>query len=71
MKHSSQTFPWYTMPIMFFTLPLLGAAIDLYVPSMPAIATAMSASQQLVKLTLLTYLVGYMVGILFFGPLSD
>ncbi len=71
MKQPPQTFPWYTMPIMFFTLPLLGAAIDLYVPSMPAIAIAMSATQQLVKLTLLTYLIGYMAGILFFGPLSD
>ncbi|MDN3506854.1 MAG: multidrug effflux MFS transporter [Simkaniaceae bacterium] len=56
--------------IVFMTL-ILGFGIDLYAPSFPAIAKALKTSQQLVQLSIATYFFGYVLGMLFLGPLSD
>jgi MFS transporter, DHA1 family, multidrug resistance protein len=44
---------------------------DLYLPSLPAIARALGTDAAGVQLTLSAYLVGYAVGQIFYGPLSD
>jgi DHA1 family bicyclomycin/chloramphenicol resistance-like MFS transporter len=50
----------------------LGAlTMSMYTPSMPAIAHALGAEPGMVQATLSIYLIGFAVGQLFYGPLSD
>jgi MFS transporter, DHA1 family, multidrug resistance protein len=50
----------------------LGAlTMSMYTPSMPAIAQALGAAPGMVQVTLTIYLVGFAVGQLIYGPLSD
>lgn len=60
---------------MILVLGMLAAtgpmAIDMYLPSIPTMATALSADEGAVQLTLMTFFVGLMVGQLAYGPLSD
>jgi MFS transporter, DHA1 family, multidrug resistance protein len=46
-------------------------SVDLYLPSMPEIGRALSASEPQVQLTLSLYLVGYAIGQLIYGPIAD
>jgi DHA1 family bicyclomycin/chloramphenicol resistance-like MFS transporter len=46
-------------------------ATDLYVPSLPTLTEVFSASPEIIQLTMTFNLVGFAVGQLFFGPLSD
>ena len=46
-------------------------AIDMYVPSMPAIAHSFSVSEMAVKFSLTSYLLAYAFGQLCYGPLLD
>lgn len=61
-------------PILFLCIlltPLIGLGLDLYTPSLPAIAIAFHASHQAVKLTLLTYVAAFGVAQMITGPISD
>ncbi|MGE0846231.1 MAG: multidrug effflux MFS transporter [Flavobacteriaceae bacterium] len=44
---------------------------DMYLPSLPAIARALSASEAEMQLTLSVFLVGMAIGVIGYGPLSD
>ena len=44
---------------------------DMYLPSLPDIAQLLGASTAQVQLTISSYLVGFAVGQIFYGPLSD
>ncbi|WP_137388243.1 multidrug effflux MFS transporter [Rhodoligotrophos defluvii] len=44
---------------------------DMYLPSLPTIADALSASAAQVQLTLSVFLIGFAVGQIIYGPLSD
>src|SRR5664279_1498147 len=44
---------------------------DMYLPSLPDIARQLDASTAQVQLTISAYLIGYAVGQLFYGPMSD
>ena len=58
--------------LLLGSLTAFGAVtIDLYLPTLPAIARDYSASPAVVQLTLSTFFVGMALGQLFFGPLSD
>lgn len=46
-------------------------AIDMYLPALPAIAQQFSVPAGHVQLTLSSYMLGFAVGQLFYGPLSD
>lgn len=46
-------------------------SIDMYLPALPAIAENLSASSGSVKQTITIFLVGFSVGMLIYGPLSD
>src|SRR5262245_43079524 len=46
-------------------------SVDLYLPSMPAIAAALAAPPAHVQLTISLYLVGFALGQIVHGPLSD
>lgn len=60
---------------MVLVLGMLAAtgplAIDMYLPSIPVMATALNADEGAVQLTLMTFFVGLMLGQLAYGPLSD
>lgn len=57
--------------ILLLMVPLTGATIDIYVPSLPAITTYFGVSVQLVQWTIPSYLMGYSLAQLFCGALSD
>ena len=58
--------------LLLGALTAFGAvAIDLYLPTLPAIARDYGVSAAAVQLTLSTFFVGMAIGQLFFGPLSD
>jgi DHA1 family bicyclomycin/chloramphenicol resistance-like MFS transporter len=44
---------------------------DMYLPSLPDIARLLGASPAQVQLTISTYLIGFAVGQIFYGPISD
>ena len=46
-------------------------SVDLYVPSMPAIAVALAAPPAHVQLTISLYLVGLAIGQIIYGPISE
>jgi MFS transporter, DHA1 family, multidrug resistance protein len=52
-------------------VPLTGATIDIYVPSLPAITKHFAVPAQLVQWTIPSYLIGYSLAQLFCGALSD
>lgn len=61
-----------------FFLPLLSAivalnplAVDMYLAAMPAIAVDLKTSIATIQNSLSTYLIGFALGLLTFGPLSD
>ncbi len=58
--------------LLLGSLTAFGAVtIDLYLPTLPAIARDYGTSDAAVQLTLSTFFIGMAVGQLFFGPLSD
>jgi DHA1 family bicyclomycin/chloramphenicol resistance-like MFS transporter len=54
---------------ILMALPALGT--DLFVPSLPALASALGAPVSAGQFTLTTYFAGLAAGMLFWGPLSD
>lgn len=46
-------------------------SIDMYLPSLPTIADSLGASEARVQWSISGFLVGFCVGMLFYGPLSD
>jgi MFS family permease len=58
--------------ILFFTTPfLIGMGVDLYVPSLPAIQKFFNVDQKFVQLTISFYMLGYAIGQIILGILSD
>jgi len=56
---------------MLIMLPLAGAAIDIYIPSLPAMENAFSASRFAIQSTLLVFMAFYGIGQIIAGPLTD
>mgnify|MGYP001493844313 CR=1 FL=1 len=46
-------------------------SIDMYLPSLPLIASDLGASERQVQLSIGLFLAGFSLGMLFYGPLSD
>lgn len=64
--------PNRAMPILIALLATLGPiGIDMYLPSIPAMAEALGSSEGAVQFSLMTFFVGLMLGQLVYGPLSD
>ena len=57
--------------IILLITPLFGLGVDLYSPSLPAIAKYFNIQESSIKLTMILYVVGYGFGQVFFGPISD
>ena len=56
---------------MLIMVPLAGAATDIYVPSLPAMAHVFDASRFEIQATLLVFMVCYGIGQIIPGPLTD
>ncbi|PHM63674.1 Bcr/CflA family multidrug efflux MFS transporter [Xenorhabdus ishibashii] len=50
---------------------LMPLAIDMYLPSMPTIAENFGVSDGLVQMTLSSYILGFAIGQMIYGPMSD
>ncbi|WP_257224778.1 multidrug effflux MFS transporter [Acinetobacter sp. YH12096] len=60
------------MPILIALLATIGPiGIDMYLPSIPIMATSLGSSEGAIQLSLMTFFVGLMLGQLMYGPLSD
>jgi len=46
-------------------------SVDLYLPSLPEVGRSLAASEPTVQLTISLYLVGYAIGQILYGPVSD
>lgn len=57
--------------LILLMAPLSGMGIDLYTPSLPALVQFFHTHPSLVKLTIVTYLIGFAVAQPIFGTLSD
>ncbi|MET3131751.1 DHA1 family bicyclomycin/chloramphenicol resistance-like MFS transporter [Oxalobacteraceae bacterium GrIS 1.11] len=63
--------PWAWGAILLAVVCLPRVTIDAYLPSLPAMAGALHASDAQLQWTLTLYMVGYAVSMLVCGPLSD
>ncbi len=63
--------PWAWTAILLLVVCLPRVTIDAYLPSLPAMADALHASDAQMQLTLTLYMVGYAVSMLICGPLCD
>jgi MFS transporter, DHA1 family, multidrug resistance protein len=62
----------FALTMLLAALTALGPlSIDMYLPSLPDIARVLMAPQARVQLTVSNYLIGFAVGQIFYGPLSD
>lgn len=52
-------------------IPLVGAGVDIHVPSLPAISQFFHSSQSLMQSSVTLYLIGYGIGQLLVGSLAD
>jgi DHA1 family bicyclomycin/chloramphenicol resistance-like MFS transporter len=59
------------MPLLAAIMAISPLAVDLYLPAMPQLATALGTEITLVQNTLSIYLLGYALGLIIFGPLAD
>ena len=60
------------MPILIALLATIGPiGIDMYLPSIPAMAASLGSGEGAIQLSLMTFFVGLMLGQLMYGPLSD
>ena len=60
------------MPILLALLATLGPiGTDMYLPSIPTMATTFGSSEGAVQLSLMTFFIGLTFGQLIYGPLSD
>lgn len=63
--------PRYLIVLLGFLIGLSPLAIDMYLPSLPAITDSLSTSPEAVQTSLTVFLFFFGVPQLFFGPLSD
>ena len=62
----------FALTLLLSLLTALGPlTMDMYLPSLPAIGQALDASTAAVQLTISSYLLGFAVGQIIYGPLSD
>jgi len=59
------------LPLLASILAISPLAIDMYLPAMPIMANELGTDMPMVQNSLSIYLLGYALGLLFFGPLAD
>ncbi|SUC10732.1 bicyclomycin resistance protein-2 [Pasteurella canis] len=74
MPSTTKTTTWNQTALICFLAMLVGfgpLSIDLYLPSLPTIAQELNTSIEWVQLSVSTFLTGFCVGMLCYGPISD
>lgn len=69
--HDTGKVPWRLFILLFMFATLGQLAVDLYLPSLPAISHDFAASHATAQLTIAVYLLGLGASQLFYGPWSD
>lgn len=67
----AQTTGWRVLAVLSALLGFASISTDFYLPAMPAMAATLGADAGAVELTISGYLIGFSLGQLFWGPLSD
>jgi DHA1 family bicyclomycin/chloramphenicol resistance-like MFS transporter len=62
---------WRVLVILSVLPGFASISTDLFLPAIPTIATALKAAPGTIELTISSYLVGFSVGQLFWGPIGD
>jgi MFS transporter, DHA1 family, multidrug resistance protein len=62
---------WRVLAILSLLMGFASISTDLYLPAMPAMKSALGASTGMVEWTISGYLIGFSLGQLFWGPVSD
>lgn len=62
---------YFLIPFLALLSALTPLAVDMYLPAMPSIAADFSVPTSVIQTTLSTYLLGFAIGQLFYGPLAD
>ena len=62
---------YFLIPFLALLSALTPLAVDMYLPAMPSIADDFNVSIEVIQTTLSTYLLGFAIGQLFYGPLAD
>jgi DHA1 family bicyclomycin/chloramphenicol resistance-like MFS transporter len=70
-SHSRQSLSWPLIALLGFICALTPLTIDMYLPALSDIARAFDASAMQVQQTSTLFSVGFAVGQLFVGPVSD
>lgn len=62
---------WHVLAILSTLMGFGSISTDLYLPAMPAMARSFGAAAGTIELTVSGYLIGFSLGQLFWGPISD
>lgn len=74
-KSSSAATPivagWYVLAILSILMGFASISTDFYLPAMPAMSRSLQAAPGMIELTISSYLIGFSIGQLFWGPIGD
>lgn len=62
---------WYVLAVLSLLMGFASISTDLYLPAMPEMSRSLGTDAGMLELTISGYLVGFSVGQLLWGPLSD
>jgi DHA1 family bicyclomycin/chloramphenicol resistance-like MFS transporter len=62
---------WHVLAILSTLMGFASISTDLFLPAIPAMATALRADAGTIELTISSYLIGFSLGQLLWGPISD
>lgn len=68
---SEQATGWHVLAVLSLLMGFASISTDLYLPAMPAMSRALGADSGMVELTISGYLIGFSLGQLLWGPISD
>lgn len=62
---------WYVLGVLSLLMGFASISTDLYLPAMPAMGRSLGADVGTIELTISGYLIGFSLGQLLWGPISD
>ena len=62
---------WYVLAVLSMLMGFASISTDLYLPAMPLMAQSLAADTGMIELTISGYLIGFSLGQLLWGPISD
>lgn len=62
---------WWVLAVLSILMGFASISTDFYLPAMPAMSRSLHADTGMIELTISSYLIGFSVGQLFWGPIGD